>query len=49
MATENNKNLSYSNYKDLFKRQKLVSNSTVKLNLLNAVAVLTSAIKQKHS
>lgn len=49
MATENNKNISYSNYKDLFKRQKIVINNTIKTNLLSKISLLVNAIKQKHS
>jgi hypothetical protein len=49
MATENNKNISYSNHKDLFKREKIVLNNVIKSSLLSKITTLTNAIKQKHS
>lgn len=48
MATENNKNITYPNYKDLFKRQKINNSSDVKSALLSKVSLFVDAVKEKH-
>lgn len=48
MATEINKNITYSNYTDLFKRQKINTNSVVKTALSGKINLFVNAVKEKH-
>jgi len=48
MATENNKNVTYPNYKDLFKRQKINNSSDVKSALSAKINLFVDAVKEKH-
>jgi hypothetical protein len=48
MATENNKNVVYPNYKDLYKRQRINTNSVVKTALSDKINLFVNAIKEKH-
>jgi hypothetical protein len=49
MATENNKNITYPKQKDLFKRQKVVLNTTIKNTLYSKISNFVTALKAKHS
>jgi hypothetical protein len=49
MATETNKNITYPNFKDLFRRQQIVTNQTIKSNILNKINLFITSVKQKHS
>jgi hypothetical protein len=49
MATQNNKNISYSKYDDLFKRQQVTINVSNKNSILTKISLFVSAVKQKHS
>jgi len=49
MATENNKNITYSSKEDLLKRQKIVLDNTVKNSLAGKVSAFVNAVKVKHS
>jgi hypothetical protein len=49
MATENNKNISYSSRVDLRKRQKIVLDNSTKANIVSKVSVFVNALKTKHS
>lgn len=48
MATENNKNISYPNYTDLYKRQRICTDSTIKSSLLSKINTFITAVKVKH-
>jgi hypothetical protein len=48
MATEINKNVTYTNYTDLFKRQRLNTNSVVKSVLSDKINLFVNAVKEKH-
>ncbi len=48
MATENNKNITYPNYTDLFKRQRISTNPSVKEALQVKVNLFVDAVKEKH-
>jgi hypothetical protein len=49
MATENNKNISYSSISDFMKRKKIVKNAEDKGNLKNKINFFLTAVKTKHS
>ena len=49
MATEINKNITYPNFKDLFRRQQIVTNASNKSNILNKINLFVASVKQKHS
>jgi hypothetical protein len=49
MATENNKNISYSSMSNLMKRKKIVKNTGDKSNLKNKINLFLTAVKTKHS
>jgi hypothetical protein len=48
MATEINKNITYSNHKDLFKRQRINTNPIVKTSLSDKINLFVNAVKEKH-
>jgi hypothetical protein len=48
MATEINKNVTYTDYADLFKRQRLNTNSVVKSALSGKINLFVNAVKEKH-
>lgn len=48
MATENNKNVTYTDYTELFKRQRLNTNSAVKSALSAKINLFVNAVKEKH-
>jgi hypothetical protein len=49
MATENNKNISYSSRVDLKKRQKIVLENSTKIDIASKVRMFINALKLKHS
>ena len=49
MATENNKNISYSSMMNFRKRKKIVKNVEDKSNLKNKINLFLTAVKTKHS
>jgi hypothetical protein len=49
MATENNKNITYPTYKDMLRRQQVITNNVTKTNLLAKITLLVNTIKEKHS
>jgi hypothetical protein len=49
MATENNKNISYSSMLDFMKRKKIVQNVVDKNTLKSKVNLFLNAVKTKHS
>ena len=48
MATENNKNITYPNYTDMHKREKINTNSVVKFALSDKINLFVNAVKEKH-
>jgi hypothetical protein len=48
MATEINKNVTYTNFTDLFKRQRINTSSSVKTALLQKINTFVDAVKEKH-
>jgi hypothetical protein len=48
MATENNKNVTYTDFTELFKRQRINTNSIVKLSLSDKINLFVNAVKEKH-
>ena len=48
MATEINKNITYSDYAELFKRQRINTNSAVKLAISDKINLFVNAVKEKH-
>ena len=48
MATEINKNITYPNHTDLFKRQRINTNSVVKNALSDKINLFVNAVKEKH-
>ena len=49
MATENNKNISYSSMSDMMKRKKIVTDTNSKNNLKNKINLFLAAVKTKHT
>jgi hypothetical protein len=49
MATENNKNISYTNQSDLFKKKKNITDVNTKFNIKNKIVLFINAIKVKHT
>ena len=49
MATENNKNISYSSMLDFMKRKKIVTDTNTKNNLKDKINLFLNAVKTKHS
>jgi hypothetical protein len=49
MATETNKNISYSSILDFMKRKKIVTDTNTKNNLKNKINLFLNAVKVKHS
>ena len=48
MATEINKNITYPNQTDLFKRQRINTNPVVKNALSDKINLFVNAVKEKH-
>lgn len=48
MATEINKNISYTDYTELFKRQRINTNSVVKSAISDKINLFVNAVKEKH-
>jgi len=48
MATEINKNVTYTNHTDLFKRLRISTNSVVKSFLSDKINLFVNAVKEKH-
>jgi hypothetical protein len=48
MATEINKNVTYPNHADMFKRQRINTNSNVKIALSGKINLFVNAVKEKH-
>jgi hypothetical protein len=48
MATEINKNITYPNHTDLFKRQRIGTNYVVKTALSDKINLFVNAVKEKH-
>lgn len=48
MATEINKNITYSDYTELFKRQRINTNSVVKSAISDKINLFVNAVKEKH-
>lgn len=48
MATEINKNVTYPTQTDLFKRQRMGTNSVVKIALSDKINLFVNAVKEKH-
>lgn len=48
MATEINKNVTYSNYTDMYRRQRINTNSVVKTALSDKINLFVNAVKEKH-
>lgn len=48
MATEINKNITYPDYTELFKRQRINTNSVVKLAISDKINLFINAVKEKH-
>jgi hypothetical protein len=48
MATENNKNVTYTDFTELFKRQRINTNSIVKSSLSDKINLFVNAVKEKH-
>lgn len=48
MATEINKNVTYPNYTDLYKRQRMNTNSVVKNAISYKINLFVDAVKEKH-
>ncbi len=48
MATEINKNITYSDYIELFKRQRINKNFVVKSAISDKVNLFVNSVKEKH-
>lgn len=48
MATEINKNIAYTDYTELFKRQRINTNSVVKSAISDKINLFVNAVKEKH-
>jgi hypothetical protein len=48
MATEINKNITYSDYTELFKRQRINTNSAVKSAISDKINLFVNAVKENH-
>ncbi len=48
MATETNKNVTYTDFNELFKRQRINTNSAVKSALSAKINLFVNAVKEKH-
>lgn len=48
MATEINKNITYTDYTELFKRQRINTNSVVKSAISDKINLFVNAVKEKH-
>jgi hypothetical protein len=48
MATEINKNVTYPSYSDIYRRQRINTNSVVKNALSTKINLFVNAVKEKH-
>ncbi len=48
MATEINKNITYTDYTELYKRQRINKNSVVKSTISDKINLFVNAVKEKH-